>query len=546
MLFIVALLVSGAGTPAAWAQPADLVVENANIYTLDPRLPRARAIAVQGARILAAGNDVSAHIGPSTRRIDARGATLIPGLIDSHVHLANFGDSLEILDLREARSAAEVAAKVRQAAASRPKGEWIRGRSWDQTRWPGARFPTATDLDEASPDHPVYLSRVDGHAAWVNSRALATADINKATPDPPGGKILRDPAGKASGVLVDRAMGLVSRRIPAPTPAQIENRIARAARECARLGLTTVHDAGAGARDIAAYRALIAANRLPVRVYAMIGGPGDHWEDWLRRGPETGDQLTVRSIKLVADGALGSRGAAMKEPYSDDPGNQGLSILDRAAIEKVARQAVARGFQVNTHAIGDRANRDALDAYAAALGGPNGKRFRIEHAQIVSLDDIPLFQRYSVIASIQATHATSDMRWAEQRVGPRRILGAYAWKRFLDAGVRLTNGSDFPVEDANPLWGFYASITRQDHQGQPPGGWMPDQVLTREQALASWTSWGAYAAFEETRKGTLERGKLADFIVLSTDILKAPPREILSAKVTLTVLGGKVVHESRP
>lgn len=545
MIFIVALLASLLEASAG-AQVADLLVENATIYTANSRQPVARAIAVKGSRVLAVGNDLSKHAGPATRRIDAKGATLIPGFIDSHGHIANFGDSLEILDLRASPSAAEVAATVAKAAAARKKEEWIRGRAWDQTRWPGAQFPTAAELDRIAPDHPVYLSRVDGHAAWVNTRALSMADINAATPDPPGGRILRDKSGKPTGVLIDRAMGLVSRRIPPPTPEQTRARIERAAKECARLGLTSVHDAGASAEHITAYRALAAEGRLPLRVYAMIGGAGPHWDSWLARGPETGEYLTVRSIKLVADGALGSRGAAMKEPYSDDPGNRGLTIATREDIERIAGQAVAKGFQVNTHAIGDAANRAVLDAYAAALGGRNDRRFRVEHAQIVSLTDIPLFAANSIIASIQATHATSDMRWAEQRVGPQRILGAYAWRRFLDASVRIANGSDFPVESADPLWGFYASVTRQDHAGSPSGGWMPAQTLTREQALLSWTLWGAYAAFEVKDKGSLEPGKLADFVMLSRDIMKVPAAEILKTRVRMTVLGGKVVHEEHP
>jgi predicted amidohydrolase YtcJ len=343
-------------------------------------------------------------------------------------------------------------------------------------------------------------------------------------------------------VLIDRAMGLVSRRIPPPTREQIKQRLARAAQHCARLGLTTVHDAGVSAEDLAAYRELIAEKRLPVRVYAMIRGEGALWLEYVARGPEIGSRLTVRSIKLMADGALGSRGAALKEPYSDEPANRGLLILDRTAIERVARTAVSSGFQVNTHAIGDRANRAVLDAYAAALGGRNDHRFRIEHAQVVALEDIPLFARYSVIASMQATHATSDMRWAQLRLGPRRVLGAYAWQRFLKLGVPVANGSDFPVEDANPLWGFYASITRQDYAGSPSGGWLPAEKMSREEALRSWTVAGAYAAFEEDRKGVLAPGKLADFAMLSADILEVPPLDILKTRVTLTVVDGEVVH----
>jgi predicted amidohydrolase YtcJ len=538
MLPILAFLAAG------WAaQVADLAVTGARIYTGNPADPVAAELAVKDGRILAVGPSVAKYIGPATRRIDAGGATVVPGLIDSHVHMRGLGESLEVLDLRHARSAAEIARQVQQAAASRKPGEWIRGRGWDQTAWDGSReFPSERLLSEAAPGHPVFLVRVDGHAAWVNRSALDAAGITTATPDPPGGKLLRDSAGKPTGVLIDRAQDLVRRHIPPATPDQTRERIARAARECARFGLTSVHDAGVGPEDLDAYRDLIARKQLPVRVYAMIGGDGPLWRTCLDRGPELGEFLTIRSIKLVADGALGSRGAALQEPYSDDPGNRGLLILDRARIERVAREAVARGFQVNTHAIGDRANRDVLDAYASALGGKNDRRFRVEHAQVVAPGDFDLFARYSVIASIQSTHATSDMRWAEARLGPKRVTGAYAWRRFLSLGIAVANGSDFPVEDPNPLWGFYAAVTRQDHDAHPEGGWFPDQRMTREEALKSWTLGGAYAAFEEKAKGSLEPGKLADFVLLSRDIMKVPPAEILKTEVRMTVLGGEVVY----
>jgi predicted amidohydrolase YtcJ len=530
----------------AAAQPADLVITGARIYTLDPAgPPTAVSIAVRAGRVLEAGENAARHAGPKTRRIDARGATIIPGLIDSHVHMEGLGDLLEVLDLRHVLTVAGIAERVRKEAARRPAGEWIRGRNWDQTNW-GGQFPTAADLAAAAPRHPVYLTRVDGHAAWVNPKALEIAGVHAATPDPPGGKILRTKTGAPSGVLIDRAQGLVSRRIPPPSKETTRLRLARAARECAKLGLTSVHDAGVGAQTLEAYRELIARNELPVRVYAMIGGEGPLWREYLTRGPEIGDRLTVRSIKLMTDGALGSRGAALFEPYTDDPGNTGLLILDREHIERVAREAAARGFQVNTHAIGDRANRVVLEAYAAALGGKNARRFRIEHAQVVAPPDFEMFAKYSVIASVQATHATSDMRWAEARLGPGRVRGAYAWRRFLALGVPVANGSDFPVEEPNPVEGFYAAITRQDRQGNPRGGWFPDQRMTREEALKSWTLTGAYAAFEEDRKGTLAPGKLADMVMLSADILRIPPAEVLTTRVKMTILGGEIVYSDAP
>ena len=370
---------------------------------------------------------------------------------------------------------------------------------------------------------------------------MELAGITKSTPDPQGGKIIRDARGEPTGVFVDRAQGLVTSKIPPPTPAIVERQLLRAAQEEARLGLTGVHDAGIGPEEMAAYKKLATEGRLPTRVYAMIGGNGELWREYLKKGPELGEYLTVRSIKLVADGAMGSRGAAFWQPYSDDPGNTGLLILSKEQIEAVGRDAVKAGFQVNTHAIGDRANRTALDAYGAVLGGNNDKRFRIEHAQVVSLPDFALFAKFNVIASIQSTHATSDMRWASARLGPDRMQGAWAPQRFLKAGVKITNGSDTPVENPNPLWGFYAAVTRQDHEGNPPGGFMPDQKLSREEALKTWTIDGAYAAFQEKDRGSLEPGKLADFVILSRDIMTVEPRQILDTKVRMTVLGGKTV-----
>jgi predicted amidohydrolase YtcJ len=522
-------------------QIADTVYENAIIHTADPSRPRATAMAIRGDRILAVGEDVSAYLDERTRHIDVKGATIVPGFIDSHGHLAGLGQSLRMVDLRAARSEQDAAMRVAQAARGRAAGEWILGRGWDQTFWDGSGFPTLQSLDKLVPDHPVYLTRVDGHAAWVNSKALAAADLNAATKDPPGGRILRDSLGRPAGVLIDRAQNLVSRRIPPLPASELESLLERASRECVRLGLTTVHDAGVGSSELSAYRSLIAKDKLPLRVYAMIHGEGELWNEYLNKGPEVSDRLTVRSIKLMADGALGSRGAALQKPYSDEPANSGLLILTRADIERVAGAALQAGLQVNTHAIGDRANRAVLEAYAAVLGGENDRRFRIEHAQVVSPADFDLFAKYSLIASMQATHATSDMRWAEQRLGAARLSGAYAWKKLLDRDVVVANGSDFPVESPDPLLGSYASVTRQDRGGKPAGGWLAAEKMSREEALRSWTWAGAYAAFEETRKGTLAPAKLADFVVLSRDIMTIPAAEIPSVRVKRTVVGGVTV-----
>ena len=546
LILILSAALSGPVQPPGQAgQPADLIVRAARIYTVDPVRPTARMLAVRDGKILAVGDDLAAYAGPRTRRIEVPDAIVVPGFIDSHAHMEALGELLETFDFRHARTPEEIIEAIRKEAARRPRGEWIQGRNWDQTNW-GGRFPDAAELSRAVPDHPVYLTRVDGHAAWVNRKALELAGITAATPDPPGGKILRDASGQPTGILIDRAQSLVAAKIPPPSPEVLRRRLARAARECARLGLTTVHDAGVSADVLAAYRDLIARDELPIRVYAMIGGEGKLWREYLERGPEIGERLTVRSIKLMADGAMGSRGAAFFEPYNDDPGNTGLLMLRREDIERVARQAVERGFQVNTHAIGDRANRIVLEAYAAVLGGRNDRRFRIEHAQVVAPEDFEKFARYSIIASMQPTHATTDMRWAQARIGPQRVKGAYAWRRFLALGVPIASGSDFPVEDPNPLWGFYAAITRQDHHGQPPGGWFPEQRMTRQEALESWTIRGAYAAFEEKVKGSLTPGKMADFVILSRDIMSVPPAEILKTRVLMTVVAGRIVHSELP
>lgn len=525
------------------AQTADLLIKNAIIYTVDPKNPKATAIAIRNGRIAAVGNDLKAFENAATRVIDAKGATILPGMIDAHGHVEGLGSSLEMLDLRGITSEAEIAGKVKAAAAKAAPGEWIVGRGWDQNLWVTKQFPTTESLNQAAPKNPVALTRIDGHATWANRAALDAADINQSTKDPDGGRIIRDAQGKPAGVLVDTAQGMVRRRIPAASPEQVQRHISRALEECARLGLTSVHDAGVGNAEIAAYHALLQQGKMPVRVYAMLSNQTSLVDTWLARGPEIGEFLTIRSIKAYADGALGSRGAALLAPYADEKSASGLMITGREAIEAVSVKAASRGFQVNTHAIGDRGNRETLDAYAAALKGPNDKRFRVEHAQIIAPEDFLKFQKYSIIASMQPTHATSDMGWAADRLGPDRVKGAYAWQTLIKLGVHLASGSDFPVELANPIDGFYAAVTRQDKQGKPAGGWFPDQRLSREEALRSFTLEGAFAAFEESSKGSLEVGKIADLIMLSADIMTIPAPAILKARVTMTIVGGKIVHQ---
>ncbi len=526
-----------------------LLLRNGVIYTMDPARPRAEALAIRGARIVAVGTETEVRqaAGEPSRVMDLEGKTVVPGLIDAHGHMGSLGLSLETLDLTAVGSAEGAARLVAAEAARRKPGEWILGRGWDQNKWPAKEFPTHQALSAAAPQNPVALTRVDGHALWVNRKAMDLADLSRSTADPPGGRILREPQGNPSGVLVDLAQGLVTRHIPKGAAGDLKERLARAAAECARLGLTEVHDAGVDLETVAAYRQLHAEGRLPLRVYAMISAPGPAFEESLKRGPQVGEFLTVRSFKMVLDGALGSRGAALLEPYADEPGNRGLLRIPSEAFLSVVERALDRGFQVNTHAIGDRANRLVLDLYEAAFEGRqeglHDRRFRIEHAQVIALEDFPRFTRLGLIASIEATHATSDMPWAGARLGPERVRGAYAWQTLMKLGVKISNGSDFPVESANPLWGFYAAITRQDHQGRPAGGWFPDQRMSREEALRSFTLDAAYAAFEEKEKGSLAPGKLADLVVLSRDIIEIPPAEILTTEVVLTILGGKTVYQ---
>lgn len=532
-------------------QGATLILTNANVVTLDPRKPAAQAIAIAGDRILAVGS--AEEVGGvrktrGTETIDLGGATVIPGLVDAHAHVASLGETLETVRLYGTTSWEQVVALAKERAATTPKGGWIVGDGWDQNDWAGAGkdFPVHDALSAAIPDHRVFLHRVDGHAGIANTLALETASIGKETKDPPGGKILRAKDGSPTGVLVDEAMQLVARHIPAPTHAQIKERILKAQAEILKSGLVGVHDAGVNAAGLAAYEELEREGKLVLRIYAMLDGADPQLLlDRFARKPIVGERLTVRSVKLYADGALGSRGAALLAPYLDDPGNRGLLIMDAATIEQVTRDALLAGFQVSVHAIGDRGNREALDAFERALAAtPSAKdaRLRIEHAQVIAPEDIPRFAKLGVIASMQPTHATSDMPWAEARVGKERVKGAYAWRSLKSAGVRLAFGSDFPVEGVPPLWGLHAVVTRQDRKSTPAGGWQPQEKLDAREALEGFTIGAAWAAFEEATRGTIEAGKLADLVVLSGDPLGVKPPEIPSLRVRKTIVGGKVVY----
>jgi predicted amidohydrolase YtcJ len=533
-------------TPAG--PPADLILHHARIYTLSESHPVAEALAVGKGRFVAVGTraDVLRWKGRSTEMIDAGSATVVPGLQDAHGHVLSLGKPLRELDLRDTPTFEAIVERVRARAATMGPGEWVLGRGWDQNRWPVKEWPAAGPLDIAAPKNPVFLTRIDGHAALASRLALEAGDVGRETPDPAGGRIVRDAAGTPTGVLVDRAQALVARHIPTPSRDQLIEQLVLADRDMRRVGLTMVHDAGVEPAVVELYRELVAAGRIGTRVYVMLTGLDVG--DWFRRGPvvDPHHRLTVRAIKLVADGALGSRGAALLEDYADEPGVRGLPVTPPDRLYVAARAASAAGFQTAVHAIGDRANREVLDMFERIereLPAARGLRPRVEHAQILDRADIPRFARLGVIASVQTTHCTSDMPWAPRRLGEARVAeGAYVWRKLIDAGALLAQGSDFPVERPDPLLGFYAAITRQDTNGQPLNGWAADQRLTREEALRAMTLGAAYAAHAEHDLGSIEPGKLADFVVLSRDIMQVEPRDVLSTAIVRTVVDGRTVY----
>ena len=552
-LVLVACLAACAPALAAMVKgsAADLVLEGGVIVTLDDSRPRATALAVKDGRIVAVGgeSDVKPLVGPGTRVIDLKGRAVVPGLTDAHVHVEGLGTALERLDLVGAASLEDALARVAAAAQKAPAGEWLLGRGWDQNDWPGKQFPTAADLDRVLGDRPAYLVRVDGHAAWVSSAALRRAGVSAATADPEGGRILRDASGAPAGVLVDNAMALVSSFIPEPPREVRKRRLAEGLRACARAGLTSVNDAGVPLFTVDLYKELLAEGALATRVYVMIRA-----DDFLAApaslAPEIGlgnGRLTVRAIKVVADGALGSRGALLLAPYSDEPGTRGLATIEPEKMKAVLQRALVQGFQVATHAIGDAANRMVLDAYEAAFGAGGGARhrFRIEHAQVLAPADVPRFKALGVIPSMQPTHCTSDMYWAGDRLGPERARGAYLWKTFLAQGVPVPGGSDAPVEKIDVLPGLYAAVTRQDAKGWPEGGWHPEERVTIAEALTMFAKSAAFAAFEEDDRGTIAPGKRADLTVFTRDVTAVAPAEILGTAVAMTVVGGEVSDNLR-
>jgi len=501
------------------------------------------AFSAQG-KVVAAGDAKLLQQFPAADRLDGRGRFVLPGLTDAHAHVYGLGVLAIHLDLAGTTSVEAAIGMIEGYARDNPHADWIQGRGWNQVLWRVQEFPTAADIDAVVNDRPVWLGRIDGHAGWANSAALEIAGIDDATPDPIGGKIIRDQHGKATGVLVDKAMDLITDHIPQPTKIQVRAAFRAAIRILASLGITSVHDAGVSIGDAEVYTSMADDDELDVRIYAMLSGADENLdamgEPLIAYG---GDRLDIRAVKLYSDGALGSRGAALLDPYTDDTENRGLPFFTTAELQGFVAKANRMGFQVGIHAIGDRGNRMSLDAFEMAQGdGASPLRNRVEHAQIIALDDIPRFTRLGVIASMQPTHATSDMNMAEDRLGPERIKGGYAWRRLLDSGAIIASGSDFPVELANPFHGLYAAVTRQDRRGLPAGGWYADQALTRAEALHSFTLAAAFAAHQETRLGSLEAGKWADFIIIDRDYFAIPASEIDDIKVVETWVAGERVY----
>ena len=537
---------------SAQSSNADLLILNAHVVTMNDKQPSAQAIAIQGDRIVWVGStdEAKRRYANAANTLDLQGATVLPGIIDAHTHLIDLGQSLVRLNLKDLATEKEIVDRVRQRAASTAPGEWILGWGWDEGKW-ASNYPTNQALSAATPNHPVFLVGLHTFAAWANQRALELAGITKETKDPENGKIVRDEkTGEPTGILLNHAQDLVAKHIPPMTLVQAKRAMQLAARECLRNGLTSVHEAKVTPLMVQAFHELVSEGHMPLRVYAMLDGADKTLVDeWLKRGPEIDPrhQLTIRSFKLFADGALGSRGAALLEPYSDAPQTKGVMTTPESDVYGLARRALQAGFQVCTHAIGDAANRSVLDAYAQAekeVPEAHDPRLRIEHAQVLAPEDIPRFVKLGVIASMQPTHATSDMAWAEKRLGPQRIKGAYAWRSVKDSGAHLPLSSDFPGETLNPFYGIYAAITRQDPQGNPRGGWYPEQKLTLGEALRGYTREAAYAEFEEKDKGSIENSKLADLTVISKDITKITPQEILSIRVLKTFVGGKAVYDA--
>jgi predicted amidohydrolase YtcJ len=547
--------------------PADLIIRGGTIYTMDDTNPIVESVAVIGDRIVYAGAEdgLASYQNENTRIIDLQGKVMTPGLIEGHGHIMGLGYNELNLDLMSVASYEELVEKVRQAVAKAQPGQWIVGRGWHQDKWTSKPdkmikgFQTHQLLSSISPDNPVFLRHASGHAGFANSKAMQIAGVNQLSVEKlskdlgEGGEIIRDELGNPTGIFNERAQSLIAQHIPDNSPETDAQALELAIAACLRNGITSFHDAGTSRENIELFKKFKNENKLNTRIYAMLTGfDPELLYEWFRKGPEidsTGT-LTIRAIKLNCDGALGSRGAWLLEPYSDRPDFSGMPTLSMDTVMKISREGLKYGFQICSHAIGDRANKEILDRYEIAFSEnaqrATNHRYRIEHAQHLHPNDIPRFAKLGVIPAMQAIHLSSDRAWAIDRLGEKRIKeGAYMWQTLLKSGAHIVNGTDVPVEPINPIASFYASVTRQSLQGQPEGGYEPEEKMTRQQALNSYTLDAAYGAFEENIKGSIAVGKLADFTVFTKDIMTVPDSEILSAEVSMTIVGGKLLYEMK-
>jgi predicted amidohydrolase YtcJ len=547
-------LLCGQVLPMRAAEDVDLLLFNGNVYTVNEKQPHAEAIAVKQGRIVFVGSDEAAKKFHAKRTIDLHEHTVVPGLTDSHVHIFGIGERELTLNLEGTNTLEDFLAKVKDRVAKTEKGKWITGRGWIETFWRPPRFPTRQELDSVAADHPLFLTRADGHAAIANSAALKIAKIDKNTPNPFGGEILKDKiTGEPTGMLLDRAQELVAKNIPPSTAAEREQALLTGINREIGLGWCEIQNAGSHKDDVDLIKKVYADGKAKIRFINCVYGPGEDAQNFLKEGATLNGfnhHFTQRTIKVIFDGALGSRGAALLKPYNDAPDTSGYLTAKPEELRPMFEEALRRGIQVETHAIGDRANRQILDLYEAAFKVvlPDQRRikeprWRVEHAQIVDPADIPRFAKLGVIPSMQPSHAISDLFFAPARLGMDRLADAYAWQSFLKSGSIICGGSDAPVERGEPMIEFYAAVSRKSIKGESGDGWHPEQAVSREQALKMFTIWPAYAAFEEKEKGSVEVGKLADFTVLSQDIMKIPEPEILKTRVEMTIIGGEIVYQ---
>ncbi|NSX02771.1 amidohydrolase [Cupriavidus gilardii] len=542
-------LLALAAMAAVHAHAAPTLVDSVQGYTLqNDKIASFSGLVFDQGKVVETGDAAALRAKyPDAKRIDGQGKTLLPGLIDAHGHVFRLGFKTTEISLSGTKSLQEAQAQIRDYAQKNPQRQWLLGYGWNQVNWKLGRFPTAAELDAAVSDRPVRLVRVDGHAAWLNTKALQAADITRDTKDPAGGRIERDANGNPTGVLIDKAMALVNNVIPPYSDDDRRAALAAAVAHLNSLGLTSVGDAGVTVADDRIYREFADQGKLTTRIYGMIRDTGEDFKTLSAKGPLIGygnDRYDLRAVKLYGDGALGSRGAALMEPYTDDHAHSGLLFMSDAAMQANVKAALKAGYQVNVHAIGDKTNHQVLDAMEVAYKDVGGRdlRNRIEHAQVVSLPDIPRFMKLNLIASMQPTHATSDMNMAEDRIGKERIKGAYAWQTFLKQGTVIAGGSDFPVESANPFYGLHAAVTRTDHEGRPINGWHPEEAMTLPQAFRAFTLDAAYAQHQEKTLGSLEKGKWADFILVDRDLFKVAPADIWKIQVLETWVAGERVY----